>query len=409
MMPAMRTTRLLSTLALAAGLFGCGGAEDPTTTPPPSDDLLDPPAAGQGVQLRMTAEIGPGVEAELCQFVKAPAEGIYINRDEVRYTPGSHHFLLYLTSYDEIPTAKEDGTQVDTSGVFDCSDGPTNGWEVEKLVGGSQNADGTSMVSFPPDVAMHVRPGAVLLMNAHYVNASPETIQPEVAINLHSIPADQVREEGDLLFLYHPFIKVGAQSSRRARVRCQVRSDITISNVQSHMHARGVGYTASLSDGVPFYENDRWEGVPVKAFEGGFNVSAGEVLDYTCEYNNAGQTDIFQGPRSTDEMCMLIGSYYPADPLTASCAPEPEGPGDIPANLGGEWVGDGTATCAETMTCAQAAFATSFNDLQGCVADADPAVSKEASDFLRCVILSFSSGQDPMTACSAEITACSAK
>lgn len=404
----MRKIYLLATMALAAGLSGCGGAEDPIT-PPPSDDLLDPPAAGQGVQLRMTAEVEPGIETELCQFVKAPAEGIYVNRDEVRYTPGSHHFLLYLTSYDEIPTAKEDGTQVDTSGVFDCSDGPTNGWEIEKLIGGSQNADGASMVSFPPDVAMRVPPGAVLLMNAHYINASPDPIQPEVAINLHTIPAEQVREEGDVLFLYNAFIKVGAQSSRRARLRCAVRNDITISNVQSHMHARGVGYKASLSDGVPFYENDRWEGVPVKAFEGGLQVSAGEVLDYACEFNNAGQTDVFQGPRSTDEMCMLIGSYYPADPALSRCAPESGSAGGFFANLGGEWVGDGTATCAQTMSCAQAAFSTSFNDLQGCVVDADPAVSKEVSDFMRCVIISAGGGQDPATACSAEIAACAAK
>ncbi|AKT44017.1 hypothetical protein [Chondromyces crocatus] len=404
----MRTNLHLAGLALVMGLFGCASADEGEPSNP-DEGLLPKPTAG--AQFSMVTRLDPGVEAEHCQFMKAPPEGLYVNRDEVRFSAGSHHVLLYETSYDEIPTAKDDGTPIDTSGVFDCSDGATNGWSVTKLVGGSQNGEGSSIVAFPSHVAMRIRPGAVLLMNAHYINASGDVLEPELAVNLYTIPEEQVEEEGDILFLYNAFIKVDAQSQRRARMRCPVRRDITIANVQSHMHARGVGYFAQTSTGQPFYESERWEDVPVKSFEGGFELKAGDTLDYACDYQNPGQHTVYQGPRSTDEMCMLIGSYYPADIATSNCSADPERPGET-VGIGAEWIGDGTATCAQTLDCIEGAFSNATEgDLafQGCIVDASPDVSKEVSDVSRCILLSLMSGKNPMTACGTEIATCSAK
>src|SRR5690606_12278224 len=114
-------------LALAFGAAACGdddGVENPGSPDAGTEDeLLEPPAPGEGVQFQMTTELPAGVEAEHCLFVQAPDETLYVRRDEVRFTAGSHHFLLYQTDYSEIPTQKEDGTPVDTSGVFDCSEG----------------------------------------------------------------------------------------------------------------------------------------------------------------------------------------------------------------------------------------------------------------------------------------------
>ncbi len=388
----------LPTLALLVGLapvtlgaFACADPEEP-----PEDSLLEPPAPGEGHQFAMTTELAPGVEAEHCKFVYGPPEGMYINYDEVRYTTGSHHFLLYETPYTTIPTENEYGEPVDTSGVFDCSSGPTDGWEVTKLIGGSQNANGDSIVSFPPGVAMYVRPGAVLLMNAHYINTSDEVLEPEVRINVYTIAEDEVTTPGDILFLYNPLISVPANSSARARWRCPVQSDITIANVQSHMHARGVDFAAMISGEEPFYTNTAWENVAVKDFDPGLEVAAGSYLEYYCDYENHEMRDVYQGPRSTDEMCMLIGSYYPADPRTANCLNET---GNF---LAGEWIGSGSASCAETLGCLE--VAETLPALTNCMLAADPAVSKEASEVALCLVQS----QDPQTQCATEIDACQA-
>ncbi|NUQ78738.1 MAG: hypothetical protein HUU21_34870 [Polyangiaceae bacterium] len=393
-------------LASCGTLVACG-SED-IGTPPVEDVLLAPPPEGQGVQYQMTTRLEPGTEAEHCKFVQAPAEGMYVNRDEVRFTKGSHHFLLYETPYTSIPTETEDGKAVDTSGVFDCSQGATLDFAVTKLIAGSQNADGDAFLTFPSDVALRVEPGRVLLMNAHYINATSAPIEPEVRVNLFTIPAEQVKEQGDILFWYNPFIKVGAKSEARARMKCMVHTDIKLMNVQSHMHARGTGYAAALPEGAPFYTNNAWEGVPVKRFDSGMDIKAGTWIDYYCDYNNTGAADVYQGPRSTDEMCMLIGAYYPADPVTSNCAADPSAP-DQTGNLGAEWIGNGTETCATTMGCVQQTFTGAGDVMQGittCMMAADPAVSKEMSDALRCLFLN---GQAAPTACKTQFDACLAK
>jgi hypothetical protein len=367
------------------GLLGCG--TDDAKTPP---SLLDPPPDGEGFQLELTTTIASGVEAEKCMFTTIP-DG-YAYRDEVKFTKGSHHVLVFATPYTSIPTQKQDGTVVDTSGVFDCSDGATNGWRVTKLIAGSQNYDGESVMSFPDGVGVHI--GGVVLINVHYINASDTDVTPDVRINLWTTPT--ITQEGDILFLYNPLIAVLAGRTARAEWRCPVYHDITIANAQSHMHARGVGYAASTGDDAPFYTNDAWQGVPVQHYDS-LVVHAGQTLHYYCDYRNTESRDIFQGPRTSDEMCMLIGSYYPADPLTANCL---DPTGNLP---GGDWVGQGTATCAQTLQCIQSA-SSDFHAITSCMLDSAPAVSHPASELLRCLF----SASDPVTQCSAQIAACAA-
>jgi hypothetical protein len=394
-------------VATIPNLLACG-SEDPVPEPPPAE-LLAPPPAGQGVQFKMVTRLEPGVEAEHCKFVAAPADGMFVQRDEVRFTQGSHHALLYETPYTSIPTLKEDGTsfETDANGVFDCSAGATADFAVTKLIGGSQNAQGDSFLSFPEGVAMPVAPGRVLLINAHYINTTAAPIEPDVRINLYTIPEEQVTQEGDILFWYNIFIKVDAQSQSRARMRCKINSDITLMNVQSHMHARGTGYAAMKVGADPFYTNETWQDVPVKSFDGGFDLKAGDTLDYYCDYTNTGPAAVLQGARSTDEMCMLVGSYYPADRATSRCAADLEEP-DNTGNLGAEWVGNGEATCADTFGCIQQGLGGGGDFIDGvatCINASDPAVSREVSDALRCLVMN----QDPQTACQTEFSACLAK
>jgi hypothetical protein len=394
-------------LLVGAGAVGC--SDDPQTPAPPADELLAPPPAGQGVQFAMQTTIAAGTEAEHCRFVRAPAEGLWVNRDEVRFTAGSHHFLLYETAYDDIPVAKDDGTPVDTAGVFDCSDGATNGWSVSRLVGGSQNATGDSALRFPSDVALRVRPGAVLMMNAHYVNTQAVAIEPEVRINLWTIPEAQVRVEGDILFWYDIFIEVPEMGRATARMRCNVPEDITVVTAQSHMHRRGVGYEARfVGEAMPFYFTDAWENVPVTHYPDGFTIPGGTDVEYFCDYDNAEARTVYQGPRSSDEMCMLIAGYYPRVEGLGLCAADPERPWLTNA-LGAEWIGQGSATCAETVDCVQNPDGDFFLNQQSCVNDADPAVSREVSDAVRCLLISFADGADPFSSCATELDACLAK
>lgn len=250
---------------------------------------------------------------------------------------------------------------------------------------------------------MRVRPGAVLMVNGHFLNPSSEKSTPEVRVNLYTIPESELKEEGDILFLYNPFIHVGANGKSRARMRCPVHKDITLVNAQSHMHARGIGYEASVvGDAQPFYTHTHWESVPIKEFGDGLHIKAGSFLDYHCDYNNAATRDIFQGPSAKDEMCMLVGSYYPANEATTNCLEDPLLPIDQ-NSMGGEWVGNGTTSCANTLGCIQSAQ--DFNILQSCIVASDPAVSKEMSAAVRCIFKS----ANPLASCQTEFSQCLAK
>jgi len=372
------------TLALPALALAAGACTDDTARPGP-----DPDPGPEQLELRMTATIPAGAEVEYCQFVTVPET--WVTRDAVDFTAGSHHVLVYQTPYAAIPTQKENGKVVDTSGVFDCSDGATNGWKVTKLVGGSQNQTGESFLSFPEGVG--VRLGGVLLMNVHYRNGSDAPLTTDVKVRFDTEAADQISQEGDVLFLFNPLISVPPGHTASAHWRCPVYRDITIVNAQSHMHARGVGYEARVDGQAPFYVNDRWEGVPVKNFES-LTVKAGSTLDYHCDYRNTGAAPVYMGPRTTDEMCMLIGSYYPADPRTANCL---DASGNLP---GGEWIGTGEATCQQTMGCIQEAQG--LQAITDCMLAASPAVAHESSELLRCFI----GADDPLAQCGPQIQAC---
>lgn len=227
---------------------------------------------------------------------------------------------------------------------------------------------------------------------------SDAALDTDVKVSFDTTTADKIVQEGDILFLFNPLISVPPGHTSTSHWRCPVYRDITIANVQSHMHARGVGYEARVDGDAPFYVNDRWEGVPVKSFDN-LTVKAGSTLDYHCDYRNTGGASIYMGPRTSDEMCMLIGSYYPADPRTSNCL---DASGKLP---GGDWVGSGTATCQQTMGCIQQAQAQGLHGITDCMLAASPAVAHESSELLRC----FMTAQHPLEQCGPQLQACAAR
>jgi hypothetical protein len=281
--------RRLSTIILAVvlGPWAACSSDDGATpqnmgqggSPGSSTMDLTPPPPGQGVQLQMLSTLDKGVETERCKFFQVPAEGWYYNRQDVRYTPGSHHVLLFMTSYTSIPTVNTRGVSVDTSGVFACPEGAAADWDVGGVAGGAQKANGEPVVSgLPDDTAMVLKGGSVLLMNTHYLNASPGALETDARINLYFIAKEKVKREAGILFFYNPFIYVPGQSMAVARRNCPVLSDINLVNSQSHMHKRGVDYVANLLGGdgqavKELYRGTDWQEVIMKQYGG-----AGEAL-----------------------------------------------------------------------------------------------------------------------------------
>ncbi|WP_437606754.1 hypothetical protein WMF20_38270 [Sorangium sp. So ce834] len=378
----MRTSTSLIALLGAVALFGCSSSETGPEKETPEDQMLEPPAQGAGVQYRMTSTIEPGQEIERCQLFVAPPEGLNVNREVVRYSGGSHHVLLYTTPYTEIPTETRRGVALDASQVHDCNDGPQADWDAKGVVAGSQSPDGNSFLGeLPEGVALKVAPGTVLLMNTHYLNASSAPLETDARINLYTIPDEEVKVEAGMLFHYNPFISVPAHGASSARMRCTTEKDISVVRIQSHMHRRGVGYVANKVDldgeMTALYAHDRWEGVPSQEFSPFLEVKAGESLDYRCDFKNTEDRNIAQGLTTKDEMCMLIGPYFPRSEAYENCASE-EG------YRASTWFGTGKSTCAEAFSCINSAGDDAA--FYGCVVNSCEKVGPQLSEALNCQI-----------------------
>ena len=358
----------------------------------------------------MQTTIAAGSEDERCKFVTA-TEDLWVHQEDVRYTPGSHHFILWNTTYTSIPTKDIHGDTVDTSGVFECPGGPPAAWSVNRYVGGSQSADAPNILgALPDDVALHIPAGSILMMDLHILNTTPAALPVTVQMNLDTIPASQVTQEAGIYFFYDPFIAIPPYASSHARMSCPVTSAVTLTTAQTHMHKWGLGGTANLEDGTgaivqPLYTSTTWTDPPVTQWSAPpMTLKAGQQIDYECNYQNDGATTIIQGlSAATNEMCVLVGAYYPRDEKFETCGTTGQFSNQGTAAT---FIGTGTASCGSTLACLQSAEQSSDpTPFFTCMVDSCPGAAAPLTQFLDCAF-GVPSGGDVMTVCASQIGAC---
>jgi len=250
------------------------------------------------------------------------------------------------------------------------------------FVAAAQDPDAPDVV-LPESVAIKVPAGSVVLMNTHYLNATSEPLETDTRINLYSIPDADVKTEAGVLTFYDPFILVPANGSGSSRMRCPVPNDVNLVSVTSHMHRRGVHFEAGLvgASGTmkdTLFETDRWADVPARQFEKPRLVQAGSAIDFHCDFENSGSQAVAQGPTTKNEMCVMLGVYYPRDTGFEACS-------SLGISRPGHdaiWYGDGELTCLQAAQCLSAAKdAPSFF---GCVVDSCPASGPAISALIHC-------------------------
>jgi hypothetical protein len=389
---------VISTIAISAMFFACSSspgpasslAADASSSANQTADLLQAPAAGQGVQYQMSTTIAPSDEDERCKFALVPPTGLWVNREEVRYNGGSHHFILWKTSYATIPTQDRQGNTVDTSDVFACPGGPSGTWDTTAFAAGAQSGDGQRLIDgLPSDTAVRFDPGSILIMDLHVLNPSSQEVRTEVRINLWTVPDSQVNAEAGVYFFYNPFIRVPAGGSASARMSCPVTSNVQLVNAQTHMHRRGLGGSANLLDSSgtqiqALYQSHSWEAVNVQTWNPGMALRSGQSIDYQCNYQSSETVDVMQGPTTKDEMCVLFGLYYPRDPRFETCSVDGTWAG---LSTAATYIGSGTATCLDTLQCVSRAAPQEQDhgdSLYGCIVASCPKAAPQVTAAFDC-------------------------
>ncbi len=363
-------------------LFGCSpGAHDVSSMP--DDLLLAPPESGKGIQLRMTKTVVPGEESYGCRLFQVPEGGLFVHEETVQFGVGGHHVLLHKTPYETIPEMDEGGIIIDAREVHDCGHGVTTRWKVDAVVGGSEIFGGMGMLRGLPDgVAVHLPENTVLAMSVHYLNASSSPIPVDARMNLSTIASKDVKMEAGLLYLDNQLLHIPAMGTSSARMQCPVPSDLSIVSLQSHMHARGVGFEAMVveksgASSKTIYQTKNWVEPPVESYAPFLALSKGQTIELRCDYASTESRAIGYGPQSTDEMCQLIGPYFPRDKRFEKCK-----------NEGGQdavqWIGQGTSDGVTTRTCIECATSVGGHEYVACMVESCPAIAEQLSTVVRC-------------------------
>ena len=320
-----------------AGIGDLGVLRDP-------DDIFEPPAPpppGQGYQLHLPQfKIEPGSEREVYYATQIkdengnPVEGdIFINKVEIFYPAGSHHFIIYRMTEDGLAKGLLQNGIVpdiavnpkDTFRELDTDEpDPVFGYfGVDRLfVVGTQTDD--TLFQFPEGVGLRLPADTVYDLNSHYINLlGTETLIGETYVNIYTIPEEEVQYEALEIFVSNRAINVPPGTTRVAKLTWYVEdelrtrehdpnTEISVFLLTSHMHRHGELFEIfQKSTGDLLHRSIAYDDAPINLYTPALRLDPNDGLNFQCTHNNYDTTEpLIFGLTSEDEMCIIFGYYF---------------------------------------------------------------------------------------------------
>ncbi|MCG9128372.1 hypothetical protein JT359_12295 [Candidatus Poribacteria bacterium] len=299
-----------------------------------------PPAPGEGYQLQLPPfKIEPGTErevfyaAQLLDHEGEQVEGdIYINRVEIFYPSGSHHFILYRLTEEGLANGVHKRAIDPSIGVnpedefrdLDPDDPQALGnFGVDRLfVVGTQTDD--TLFEFPEGVGLRVPGDTVFDLNSHYINLlGDETLIGETYVNIYTIPEEEVKYEAVEIFVSNRQINVPPDKIRVSKLTWYVEDEIVTRGhdsdaelyvflLTSHMHRHGELFEIfQKSTGDLLHRSIAYDDAPITIFDSPVILNSEDGISFQCTFNNYDKNEPLQfGLTSEDEMCIIFGYYY---------------------------------------------------------------------------------------------------
>lgn len=269
-----------------------------------SGDKLD------DINYKFDVTVPAGGEELRCIYAQLPDDrGVMAVSDvESHYTPGSHHLLAYRSNLTSIPEGYEN--------VWDCSDGL---WQINMRGSYYEAQRPDEEHKLPEGIAHKFQPGEVLILQAHYVNATDKDLQANVDFTLHPTDESKITQEAGSIYFNDINILVPPRDEAKATMRCELPQDIHLALLWSHMHERGTHFIAETDDpGAQalgtLYEEDDWAEPDQRTYptDDTAILHAQSHITFTCTFQNQGDTPFVFGQSAHDnEMCILHGMYWP--------------------------------------------------------------------------------------------------
>ena len=333
-----RSTAMLVLTISSLWVAGCGSDRTDEVAPVPSDARsgLAAPPPELGIQLRQQfGPLEPGMEVHYCQYYVLPERAVDVQRFEHTYSFGGHHLVVY-------PTKKSPQDVVSRAQAFDCNEEPTRAH-----LGVSYFGAGVSNgYAYPEGVAWRFEANSVVLLEVHMLNLGDTPLSFEGRVNLW-YATKPVRDLVGTIFFYDQHIYLEPAGRFSARMQCQVPRDIHVLSLTPHMHVRGRRFASQLVGGdgsmpVTLVGTEDWSELELTNYTPTLEVSAGQHFEISCDYENPDPTPIIEGQsKNKNEMCQLLGSYYPKlDFRFEFCMTGGSGA-----------VFDGDKSCGDTLNC----------------------------------------------------------
>ena len=304
-------TKIFLTFFFLLFLLSCK-KETPVETKIPPDVELDPPPAGQGVQIGIPPfSIPQGAEIQRDYYVTLPSDSdIYVNKIEFRYSEGSHHCNVFKSDslYRVSGTYDDTFTAVDFSvwDMFCSSQSDSFPWQM------------------PAGVAIRLKAHQQICIQSHYVNANTQSTpnsKGKVLVNLWTIPGSSVTSRVGLFFASNLLINIPPHDSLQTNKYVTTLDwDIHILTLTGHFHSRGKNFWVERlflsSAPEEIYRNQTWDEPPMKIFsEEGYSLPQFGQIVYHSTYYNATSDTIHFGPHvENEEHSNLFMTFYPAPP-----------------------------------------------------------------------------------------------
>jgi copper type II ascorbate-dependent monooxygenase-like protein len=283
-----------------------------------------------GFQMRMhDFRVEPGEDREVCEYRRLTNhEPMDVDGFKLSM-PGGHHFVIwsYGGSLGDADFRRGPVDSVGCSGVYP-------GEVFPQILIPIQTPE--ARLRFPPGIALHLEARKQVFLNAHMKNFRRREVRPDIRFNFYRAKDGTVQHYAEGLVVGNiTGIHIPAGGSQTLTAEWATPANLNIIEFATHQHRLGTHATIEVvaPDGLTreqVYENFDWEHPVPRWPPQPIRLAKGQKIRINCTWRNPDDHEVRFGPKTTDEMCFIIGFYYrdagDTEPIVApGCTPATQG------------------------------------------------------------------------------------
>lgn len=224
-------------------------------------------------------------ETYRCKTITVP-EDMYIAAFRPLDPDGTHHTVL---------TASK--TPVRDDGEFDC-------YFPEQLpIALNATGVGSGEMTFPEGVGFELEAGQQIMLNVHLFNASDSELSGTSGVEVYVVPKASITQLATVSAKIDPELEIEPGIGQTETGSCTVLEGGHVYHWWPHMHKLGRRMSITINGEMVFDEAYSFESQAYRPAD--IDIEAGDVIDFTCTYDNPTDDVVGFGGSTNEEMCFL--------------------------------------------------------------------------------------------------------